>query len=360
MLPLRLEESMTRFWKKAALLPLLAFSVLQPLQPVLAQNNPAMSLAGYEGADRQQRLIAEAQKEGSLTLYTSISAPNLALLRADFEKKYGVKLNVWRAGDEKVVQRIMAETKAGHPGLDLVHVNSLQMEILHREGILQEVKSPYLGNVVASALPSHREFVSTRISPVVMAYNTDKIKKADLPKSYQDLLDPKWKGQLGVEASDQQWFYGVVSDMGTEKGLQYFRDLVAANGLSVRTGHSLLNNMVVSGEVPLALTLQGHIPVTAKQKGAAIDWFTLKPLIAVSYAEGLSKKAVHPAAAILFYDYMITDAQKILAKLNYIPVEKNIDSIYGNVAYTMIDDASFLDAFNKWDGLWQSIVLKAK
>ncbi|HEY4319350.1 MAG TPA: extracellular solute-binding protein [Herbaspirillum sp.] len=351
---------MTRFLKKAVLLPLLALSALQPSQPALAQNNSAVNLANYEGADRQQRLVAEARKEGSLTLYTSISAPNLALLRADFEKKYGVKLNVWRAGDEKVVQRVMSEDKAGHAGLDLVHVNSLQMEILHREGILQEVKSPYLKNVVPSALPAHREFVATRISPVVMAYNTDKIKKADLPKTYQDLLDPKWKGQLGVEASDQQWFYGVVSDMGTEKGLQYFRDLVGGNGLSVRTGHSLLNNMVVSGEVPLALTLQGHIPVTAKQKGAAIDWFTLKPLIAVSYAEGLSKKAVHPAAAILFYDYMITDAQKILAKLNYIPVDKNIDSIFGNVSYTMIDDGTFLDAFNKWDGLWQSIVLKTK
>ena len=353
---------MTRFLSKAVLLPVFAFSLLQPV-PVWSQNNPdpsAMSLANYDGADRQQRLIAEAQKEGSLTLYTSISAPNLALLRADFEKKYGVKLNVWRAGDEKVVQRVMAETKAGHAAVDLVHVNSLQMEELHREGILQEVKSPYLANLVPKALPAHREFVATRISPVVMAYNTDKIRKADLPKTYQDLLDPKWKGQLGIEANDQQWFYGVVSDMGVDKGLQYFRDLVGANGLSVRTGHSLLNNMVVSGEVPLALTLQGHIPVTAKQKGAHIDWFTLKPVIAVSYAEGLSKKAVHPAAAMLFYDYMITDAQKILAQLNYIPVDKNIESIFGNISYTMIDDATFLDGFNKWDGLWQGIVLKAK
>ncbi|RXZ33833.1 extracellular solute-binding protein [Oxalobacteraceae bacterium CAVE-383] len=348
---------MMRFLQKAALLPLFALSALQPVR---AQSTPPINFATYDGADRQQRLVAAAQKEGSLTLYTSIAAPNIALLRADFEKKYGVKLNVWRAGDEKVVQRIMAETKAGHAGLDLVHVNSLQMEELHREGILQEVKSPYLSNLVPRALAPHREFVATRISPVVMAYNTDKVRKADLPKTYQDLLDPKWKGRLGIEANDQQWFYGVVSDMGTEKGLQYFRDLVASNGLSVRTGHSLLNNMVVSGEVPLALTLQGHIPVTAKEKGAAIDWFTLKPVIAVSYAEGLSKKAVHPAAAILFYDYMITDAQPILAKLNYIPVDKNIDSIFGNIAYAMIDDATFLDGFNKWDGLWQNIVLKPK
>jgi iron(III) transport system substrate-binding protein len=359
MLPHRLEKSMISFsLKKAALL--LPVLLLSALQPVWAQSNSVATLAGYQGADRQQRLVAEAQKEGSLTLYTSISAPNMALLRADFEKKYGIKLNVWRAGDDKVVQRVMVEAQAGHTGLDIVHINSLQMEELHREGLLQEVKSPYLSNVVAGALPAHREYVATRFSPIVMAYNTDQIKKADLPKTYQDLLDPKWKGQLGIEANDQEWFYGVVNDMGVDKGLQYFRDLANTNGLSVRTGHSLLNNMVVSGEVPLALTLQGHIPVTAKQTGAKIDWFTLKPVIAVSYAEGLSKKAVHPAAAILFYDYMITDAQKILAKLNYIPVDKNTDSVFRNVSYSMVNDAVFLDAFDKWDALWQGIILKGK
>ena len=348
---------MNNFWKRTCLLSLLAIS---NLPHVWAQNSQVANVALYEGTDRQQRLIAEAQKEGSLTLYTSMAAPNLEVLRADFEKKHGVKLNVWRAGEAKIVQRILTEAKAGHAGFDLVHMNSLEMEALHRENILQQVKSPHLNKLVASALPSHKEYVATRLSPIVLAYNTDKIKKTDLPKTYQDLLDPKWKGRLGVEANDQEWFYAVIKDMGTEKGLQYFRDLVTTNGLSVRTGHSLLNNMVVSGDVPLALTVYGHMPILAKQKGAPIDWLALKPTAAVSFAAGLSRKASHPSAAILFYDYMITDAQKLLAEMHYIPTNKETGSSFKKVEYTLVDMTVFIDEFSKWDALWESIVLKAK
>jgi iron(III) transport system substrate-binding protein len=338
----------------------LMFFAISNLLPAWAQVGQVENIALYEGADRQQRLVAEARKEGSLTLYTSMAAPNLEVLRVDFEKKYGVKLNVWRAGDVKVVQRILTEAKAGRAGFDLVHINSLEMEALHRENVLQQVKSPHLSKLVANALPSHKEYVATRLSPIVLAYNTDKIKKTELPKTYQDLLDPKWKGRLGIEANDQEWFYAVIKDMGTEKGLKYFRELVATNNPSVRIGHSLLNNMVVSGDVPLALTVYGHMPVLAKQKGAPIDWFALKPTAAVSFAAGLGRKAAHPSAAILFYDYMITDAQKLLAEMHYIPTHKETESSFKDMEYTLVDKAVFLDEFNKWDALWESIVLKTK
>ena len=105
------------------------------------------------------------------------------------------------------------------------------------------------------------------------------IKKEDLPKTYEDLLDPKWKGKLGIEAKDQDWFATVVQSDGRRaaRAPKFFRDLVAKNGISVRKGHTLLNNMVVSGEVPLALTVYNYMPEQAKKKGAPIDWFALEP-----------------------------------------------------------------------------------
>jgi iron(III) transport system substrate-binding protein len=330
------------------------------LAPAFAQTSSVAKIAMYDGADRQQRLVDEARKEGSLTIYTSMAAPNLDIFRADFEKKYGVKLIVWRAGDVKVVQRILAEAKAGRAAFDLVHVNSLEMESLHKEGILQQVYSPHASKLMPSAIPPHKEYAATRLSPIVVAYNTTKVNKADLPKTYQDLLDPKWKDKLGIEATDQEWFYLVVKEMGVEKGLKYFRDLMATNKPSVRTGHSLLNNMVVSGDVPMALTVYGHMPLVSKQKGAPIDWFALKPTAAVSFSAGLSKKSAHPHAAILFYDYMITDAQKMLAEMGYIPTNKDVDSSFRNVDVTLIDQGVFLDEFSKWDALWDSIVIKSK
>jgi iron(III) transport system substrate-binding protein len=333
--------SMKTAFKRMCLWSLLVVSTALPAS---AQNVRVSEVANLAGADRQQRLIAEAKKEGSLMLYTSMTAGNFDVLRADFEKKYGIKVNVWRAGDDKVLQRIMTEGKAGRSSFDLVHINTQEMEILHRENALERVKSPHHKSLDQSAVPSHREYAATRRSAVVMTYNTDQVKKAELPKTYQDLLDPKWKGRLGVEVKDQEWFYAVVKSMGDEKGLKYFRDLVATNAPSVRTGHSLLNNLVVSGDIPLA----------------PIEWFTLEPTIAVSFAAGLSKKAPRPHAAMLFYDYMITDAQKLLAQMYYIPTNKEVESPFKNIDYTVVDMAKFVDEYSKWDNLWETIVLKAK
>jgi iron(III) transport system substrate-binding protein len=328
--------------------------------PALGQGQSVAALATYEGADRHERLVAEAKKEGSLTLYTSITPANLDVLRADFEKKYGVKINVWRAGDEKVVQRILTEGKANRAAFDLAHVNSLEMEALHRENVLQRVNSPAIANLIPRVVPPHREWMPTFLNIVVQAYNTDQVKKSELPKTYQDLLDPKWKGRLGIEANDQEWFYGVIKDMGQDAGLKYFRDLVATNGLSVRVGHSALNNMVVSGDVPLALTVYGHMPLLAKQKGAPIDWFVLDPAVALSFGVGLSRKAPHPNAAILFYEYMITDAQKLLSQMYYVPTSKDVESPFKNVQFKVVDKAVFLDEYAKWNGHFESIVLKPK
>jgi iron(III) transport system substrate-binding protein len=328
--------------------------------PASAQNTALAKGTGNQGADRQQRLIAEAKKEGSLTIYTSITPANLDVLKADFEKKYGVRIVVWRAVDDKVVQRVLTEAKAGRAGFDVVHLNTLQMEELHRENMLQKVKSPFANALIPSAVPAHGSWVATFMNPVVMSYNTDKVKKSELPKTYQDLLDPVWKGRLGIEANDQEWFSAVTKEMGTENGLKFFKDLVSTNGLSVRSGHSLLNNMVIAGDVPLGLTVYGHMPVLAKQKGAHIDWFTLEPVVALSFGAGLAKTPPHPNAALLFYEYMITDGQKFLSQMHYVPTNKDTDSDFKNLSLRVVDKAVFLDEYEKWTALYQDIVRRAK
>ena len=131
------------------------------------------------------------------------------------------------------------------------------------------------------------------------------IKKADLPKSYEDLTNPKWKGKLGIEAADYDWFSAVVGELGEEKGLKLFRDIVAKNGLSMRKGHTLLANLVVSGEVPLSLTTYLYKVLQLKNDGAPIDWFVLPPEVARSQGTGMARKAPHPHAAVLFMDFLL-------------------------------------------------------
>src|SRR5262249_60156921 len=117
----------------------------------------------------------------------------------------------------------------------------------------------------------------TRFNIVAAAYNTNLVKADALPKSYLDLKDAKWKGKLGVEAEDSEWFGAVVVALGEDKGLALFREIVARNGISVRKGHTLLANLVVSGEGPLALTTYVYKVERLKKAGAAVAWIVRAP-----------------------------------------------------------------------------------
>jgi iron(III) transport system substrate-binding protein len=327
---------------------------------VMAQSKsaPDASLLQYAGPDRAQRLLAAAKREGSFTFYTTIAEKDLPTIVGPFEKKYGIKVNIWRAGTDKVLQRTLSEAAARRYDVDAIHFGSPEMEALHREQILQPVASPYFKELIPGAVPAHREWVATILSVWVQAYNTNLIKKEDLPKTYLDLLDPRWKGKLGIEAKNQEWFSTVVLELGEQQGLKFFRDLVARNGISVRQGHSLLNNMVVSGEVPMALTVYNYMPEGAKQKGAPVDWFAIQPAVARSNAIGIARRAPHPNAALLFYDYLITEGQKPFVSLDYVPTNSGVPSPLKNMRFKLVDPVAALDQMDKWTRLYQEIVVK--
>jgi len=320
---------------------------------------PLAALATAAPAFAQGAKLAAAQKEGSLTLYTSFAEKDLPPLILAFEKKYGIKVSVWRAGSEKVLQRTLAEAAARRHEVDAIHSSALEMETLHREKILQPVSSPSSAELIAGALRPHGEWVATYLSVWVQAYNTRLLKKEDLPGTFQDLLDPKWKGKLGIEANVPEWYSTVVLNMGEEKGIGFFRELVGRNGISVRTGHSLLNNMVVAGEVPLALTVYNFMAEAARRKGAAIDWFVLEPAVARMSGVGIARRAPHPNAALLFYDFMLsTEAQKLLLSMEYIPTNTQVPSPLAQRRFTLVDPAVALDESDKWARSFEEVILR--
>ncbi len=312
-------------------------------------------LATYEGPDRMQRIVAEAKKEATLTLYTSFAATDLPGLIPPFEKKYGIKVNVWRASTASVLQRAVIEYTAKRYEVDAIHISGPEMEALNREQILQPVLSPSYKNLAPGAVPPHHGWAATLLTVFVQAYNTNAIKKQDLPVSFADFRDPKWKGKLGIESEDQDWFATVVTQLGEEKGMGLFREIVKTNGVSVRTGHTLLTNMVVAGEVPLALTVYNYMPESAKKKGASIDWFALDPVVARSNAVGVAKRAPHPNAALLFHEYMLSEAQDALVAMNYVPTNRNAASPMKNVAIKLIDPNLMLDQRDKWNKAYDSV-----
>lgn len=320
-----------------------------------AQGGTPLSL--YDGRDRQARLVEGAKKEGSLLLYTTIPGEYAQQLIEPFEKKYGVKVNIWRARSELVLQRVISEAAAGKPVADLIISPSPSVEALNREKLLQETVSPYYKELIPAAVPAHHQWVSILQLVFVQAYNTNMISKDELPKTYQDLLLPKWKGKLAIEGSDHEWVSSVINDMGEANGSRFFSELAAGNGIGVRNGHPLLTNLVGSGEVPLALTVYQYSVEQAKKKGVPIDWFAIEPAITLTNAMSIPKKAPHPHAALLFYDYMLSaEAQRIIARIGYFATSTKVEPAIQNVRLKLLDPGTLLDENEKSFARFESIL----
>lgn len=313
-------------------------------------------LAGYSGADRQQRLVDGAKKEGNLAIYTSAQTDDIGALVTGYEKKYGIKVSVWRAGSEKVLQRAVTEARANRNTVDIVETNGPELESMSREKVFQAVKSPYLTQLIPQALRPHGEWVGTRLNVFVQAYNTNLVKKEELPKSWDDLLHPRWKGRLGIEAEDQDWLSGVIGDLGEARGVKLFKDIVAANGMSVRKGHTLLTQLVVSGEIPFALTVYNYKAEQLKDKGAPIDWLSIGTPIARPNGVGVARNAPNPHAAILFFDYELSEeGQKILASRDFVPTSTKVENTFSKGPLKFVDARLMLDEYEKWTKLYDEI-----
>jgi iron(III) transport system substrate-binding protein len=300
-----------------------------------------------------------ARKEGSLTLYTSNAAPTIQALSADFEKRYGVRVNVWRASSAKVLQRLTAEKKANRWDFDAVSVSAQELEALYREGLLQEVDSSLHRDMLEGTVPAHRGWAPQFINVFVQAYNTKAVKKEELPRRWTDLLGPRWKGRLGVEAKAGEWYCSLLKALGEKQGSELLRQIAARNGLSVRHGNSVLANMVVSGEVPLALAVYSHMIDEAKQQGAPVDWLALEPMIGRSNGVGVSRKPPHPHAALLFYEYLLRDAQPLMVKMHYLSPVKNLaSSSLRGTKIVFVDPAADSAEVERCDNLYDALIKK--
>jgi iron(III) transport system substrate-binding protein len=311
----------------------------------------------YQGPDRDQKLIANAKKEGALTAYMSMVLKDSLPLMAAFEKKYGIKVSAWRAGSGKVAQRAIIEARANRYEMDVVEITGPQMESLYRERVLEEFYSPAFKDLPPQAFPKHRHYVADRFNFYVMAYNTKLVKPNEVPKSYEDLLNPKWRGKLAIERASVEWFAAVAKNMGEKNGLAYFKKLAELKPL-IYTGHHLIAENVANGEVPIALNIFNHAAENLKKKGASIEWKALSPTFGEEGAIGIAKHAPHPHAALLFADFILSrEGQEIIKERGRVPVNLAVDTPLNKFQYQVMDPAITLDEWDKWDKLWSGLFL---
>lgn len=329
------------------------------LPPALfAQGGGTDQVFRYRGADRDARLVERAKREGRVVLYTSLAPTESQPLAAAFEKKYGIPVVLWRALSDQVVRRTVTEAQAARHAVDVVETNGPEMEMLARERLLAEFHSPHLADLPAAIIPRHRTWFPDRLNFYVVAFNTRRVQRSEIPSTYAGFADARWKGRIAVEATDAEWLATLVKNWPDGDGMGYFRRL-AAVGLDVRKGHILLASLIAAGEVPVGLTTYSSNVVPLKRKGAPIDFVPVQPVVARPQGIGLARNAPHPHAALLFADFVLSpEGQRLFASLGRAPASRRVESDLDDFPYTTIDPATVLDERDKWERIWNDLFLR--
>src|SRR6266853_5077293 len=318
------------------------------------EKNQAVYL--YEGADRAQRLADRARQEGALVVYTSLATSESVPLTQAFEKKYGVKVQLWRSLSDQVVRRALNEAKARRHSVDVVETNGPELEALARERVLGRVFSPHIEDIPPWGVPAHRMWISDRVDFYVVAFNTPKVRREELPATYEGFLDPKWKGRIGIEATDQEWLAGLAKHWGEKRALEFFRRLAAMKP-DVRKGHVLLSEIVAAGEVPVSLTNYASNADSMKRRDKPIDWKPVEPVIGRPQAIGLAANAPHPNAGLLFADFVLSpEGQQLFNSMGRFPSSRKVKSDRIGFPYLMLDPVVLIDEDEKWLKLWNELV----
>ncbi|MBI2348423.1 MAG: extracellular solute-binding protein [Deltaproteobacteria bacterium] len=267
--------------------------------------------------DKLDEVLYEgAKQEGSVTYASPAEENQVGKLMEGFMKKYpGIKGQSLGGQQEDISNRILAEARASRSTFDVVSVGT-SLGQYREANALAEIHD-LVGDARYPAKFRGRDFYSWNLLSMVIAYNTNLVKPSEAPKSYMDMLDPKWKGQFSVDNSPDTWIFGMLHKWGFEKTRDYQRRLIQEQKALIRKGHTNQTNLLIAGAFPVAIELYSYKIADMKAKGAPVEMILPKEFVsAETTGVGISSRAAHPYAALLFARFHVNPegGQKILAQ----------------------------------------------
>lgn len=307
---------------------MLVLAVGVAVAPVSAQETAGQILSKLETLSpdkRQATLIERAKAEKEVTFYSSLQASDSEPFTKAFNKRYpSIKVNTYRISGQKQVIRIQTEMNAGQHLVDVTNGSSAQAFAIKKIGALDPYHSPQREFFATLHKDKEGYFTPTFINPVVLGYNTRLVKRNEVPRSYQELLDPKWKGQLILDTEEFPWFAVLVKHLGKDKGLDYMRKLAQQDVLMAR-GRTAQVQLIIAGERSVGIALNSSSVVDFKAQGAPIDWTILDPYYAKPNMMMLARRAPHPHAAALLIDWTLSEeGQSMLASFGYVVARRGV------------------------------------
>lgn len=274
-----------------------------------------------------QDIAAAAKKEGEVLLYLSTNLADANGMIQLFKQKYPfINVNFFRADNEKLLNRILTESATGKFNGDAIMISSFEVRVLLQKKLLQKYVSPHSQFYPEGFTDKDGFWTSVYSIPRIIAYNTKLVRPDVAPKSFDDLLNPRWKGGIGLSDSAVLWYTGFLKYHGEEKGRDFMRKL-ATQKPAFRDGESIITQLLAAGEFPIGITYS-HQAATMKRRGAPVEWVrTAQPIVTGLKPIGLSAKAQHPNAAKLFIDVVLSkEGQELIKSFNRIPDRGDVTS----------------------------------
>jgi len=292
-------------------------------------------LKTLSNSDRQFFLEDGAKKEGTFTLYSTMAQDHGNEVLAAFRRHYPFLLpQLQRAGTTALVGRMLAEARTGKYDVDVANQPPETVFEMSRVGLVEPYLSPNRVAVRREMMDDKGLSTGAYHLVIVVAYNTKMVRKEELPKKYEQLADPRWKGRFHVDPDDVDWFDSLAGYWGEKKAVAFMKQ-VAALQPDLRIGKTLSAQLLGAGEFGIAPYLNGYRIAEMKAQGAPVDFLLMEPVFSKPRVVLLPKHAPHPHAAVLFLDWIISEeAQTLIGqKLGRDPVRKGVKSKYEALDY---------------------------
>src|ERR1041384_3116296 len=318
--------------------------------------------------NREKVLVDGAKKEGKVNFYTGLIVDQVVRPVKDaFEKEYPfLQVEFFRGNSERVAQRVLTEYQAKRYEVDVVS-SSAATTMVQKAGYIQPFFTPHFAEYPPELKDPKGFWGSTNVYFMTLGYNTRNVKPNELPKTYDDLLNPRWKGQMMWSTSRgsgaPQFIGNIFVTMGQEAGKTYMQKLKQQNIAKSTASARQILDLVIAGEYPIAIQIFNHHAYISKSAGAPVDWQPLEPVTATNNTIGLAKNAPHPHAAMLFLDFVLSKkGQKVIQLTNYLPAHPEVPALQADLKpgggrfkrANYIGPDLFYDKSNEWADYFQN------
>ncbi|MFQ5682968.1 MAG: ABC transporter substrate-binding protein [Candidatus Binatia bacterium] len=313
----------------------------------------------------ESRWVENAKGEGEVMLYGTTNIPQMQGIIKRFEKKYPfLKVKYYRAGGEKLAQRIVAEARAGRQLADAHQLSGAETIMLTKMGFIGRYKSKERQHIRDIYKDKEGYWTGVYANLELIGYNKSLVASKEAPRNHRDLLNPKWKGKIGMDTTDVEWYITQLHLLGESKGREFMKDF-AKQEVQLRRGHTLLAQLLAAGEFHVLMTLRDNTGYMLMKNGAPIDWVAIEPVIPnPANAASLAKKPPHPNAARLWIDFILSrEGQGILRGFGRNITRADLDPVQARVKelrYGKMDWSVYLPKYGQYEKEFHNTFMKAR